>query len=295
MVFGSADQSEVDDKSTPSSEWTEEADALLDAVYDGNEPIPADEWAGRFQKALRAVARISRNERNEHGEYAAIGTGFLVDGRMFNETWANEKLFVTNECVISEPRPGYSQNHALPPNEARISFTIGDRKNTYHVKEVLWQSTRSHHDFIVCRLDREPPDIEPLTEWVDRLRPLEQYSPPLDVTVIGHPRGRSISFAPQNSRVINHDGPDDQALGRPERIHYKASTEPGNAGSPILEWASLRLIGIHHASRGYHFDYERMPSGDLRSRRRETAIDANEGISIASIRRAIAKFPEGIV
>jgi|GEM_PF-2846722 len=295
-VFSLDDVDGLDDSAFESGDdFIEEADAFLEAIYDDYEPIPADEWCNRFQKALRAIARITSNRRNARGEYRAIGTGFLVDGRVFSEAWAGEKLFVTNEHVISEPVPGHSPGTALRPASARISFTIGDRDNEYKVKEVLWQSTRWHHDVIICRLDREPPHIEPFTEWIDPLRPLDEYSPPLDVTVIGHPRGRSISFSPQNTRVVNHDGPDHQSLGRPERVHYKASTEPGNSGSPTLEWTSLNPIGIHHAGRGYQFEYQSLPGGNWRARRRRPDVTANEAISLASVRRAIARRPEGIV
>ena len=294
-AFSVEDVDGLDDAGFESGDdFINEADALLEAVYDGYEPIPADEWGHRFQRALRAIARITSNRRNAKGEYRAIGTGFLVDGRVFSEAWAGEKLFVTNEHVISDPDRAKSTGSALRPGSARISFTIGDRDNEYRVTEVLWQSTRWHHDIIICRLDREPAHIAPFTEWVDPLLPLDDYSPPLDVTVIGHPRGRAISFTPQNTRVLNHDGPDDQSLGRPERVHYRTSTEPGNSGSPTLEWTTLNPIGIHHAGRGYHFEYESLPGGTWRGRRRRPNVDANEAISLASVRRAIARHPGGI-
>ena len=215
----------------------------------------------------------------------------MIDGGLLNEAWSGEKLFVTNEHVLSRDEPEGSRENIAA---GRITFTVGDQDSVYRVKDVLWQSAREHHDVTICRLDREPPEITPFDRIIEQLNPLSNYSPRLAVTIMGHPRGQRLHFSRRNNDVMAHDGPDRDNLGRPERLHYKASTDKGNSGSPALEYDTLTPIGVHHSGRGSNYTYEAMASGAYKTRPKARPSDANEAISLASIKRAIRKWPDGI-
>ena len=165
---------------------------------------------------------------------------------------------------------------------------MGDPGTDYKVSRVLWQSDRTQHDITICELTPTP-QIEPLDEMEEVLPDLESGES-MEVTVIGHPSGRVLSFSPSNLQVEYHDGPDQLGLGRPVRIHYKSSTEPGSSGSPALDWRTMTLVGVHHAGVGRRYEY--LPPKNGRFIRRELGKkEVNEAISIGSVYRALNSKP----
>ena len=88
------------------------------------------------------------------------------------------------------------------------------------------------------------------------------------VFIIGHPLGGSLSISLNDNLFLDWEDP---------RLHYRAPTEPGSAGSPIFD-DQWRLIGMHHA-------------GGRNMRRlngKEGTYEAKEGIWIQAILRQIA-------
>jgi V8-like Glu-specific endopeptidase len=83
--------------------------------------------------------------------------------------------------------------------------------------------------------------------------------------IIGHPRGRKLSFSIHDNFLLDHD----------ERVlHYRSPTEPGSSGSPVFndDW---ELIGLHHRGSNH---LRRLHGA-------EGSYPANEGIWIQAILR----------
>jgi V8-like Glu-specific endopeptidase len=76
-------------------------------------------------------------------------------------------------------------------------------------------------------------------------------------------------YSLDDNLLLDHDG---------VRVHYRAPTEPGSSGSPVLD-RQWELIALHHAGR---------PSMPKLHGSNETYA-ANEGIAIAAIRAAIVE------
>lgn len=268
---------------------------VFEAVIGGVE-VTEFEWVKRLVELGAAIARIDSDKGNPKG------TGFLVDGGALWEGWAGLPVVLTNEHVVS-PRPRKGE---LTWMGSRVTFTKAPGRDRLRVAALLWSSPREMHDVSVLKLERMPEGVTPLT-----LPPLTAAHWPdtKEVTVIGHPSGRELSLAIRNLALADHNAPGEDTAPDPVLLRYKASTEGGNSGSPVFDWESLDLIGIHHA----YFDrcerlrpesvdetpttYERT-SSRFRKRRPKAGLerpgtpsnlllDANEGIWLPSIQRAI--------
>jgi V8-like Glu-specific endopeptidase len=139
---------------------------------------------------------------------------------------------------------------------------------TYKATAILEESLSTDLDFAIIELDRLVEGItdSDLGEVTDRLPLRDQKQ---RVFVIGHPSGGSLSFSMQDNLLLDYEDP---------RLHYRAPTEGGSSGSPVYN-GQWKLIGLHHA-------------GDETMRRlngAEGTYAANEGIWIASIRRALSQ------
>lgn len=208
----------------------------------------------------RAVGKISKR-------YAVqgTGTGFLVKGSELSKAYGEELILLTNNHVISEYEEVRHAHRALHPSEAVITFEALGEASTYEVKEILWASRPEALDATVIRLDKpvDKTDLYPLAE----ILPVIDHN--ARVYIIGHPSGGSLSYSIQDNLLLDYEDP-------PGFMHYRTPTEPGSSGSPIFnkEWD---LIGLHHA-------------GGPRSRlnKKEGTYDANEGIWIRAIIKAIA-------
>lgn len=242
----------------------------LEKVF-GSDRFATVSWWLKGLEASKAVARIGRLV--DEGE----GTGFLVRGSDLHAALGDEILLLTNAHVVSDD----PQIDSLRSDEVVVTFASQDRgQREFRIVEQLWTSPPGHFDASLLRLDSAAEDVAPL-----RLaRSLPQLQKDYRVYVIGHPGGRGLSFSIQDNKLLDH-GPMTAADKELEldRVHYRTPTEGGSSGSPVFnrQW---RLIGLHH--KGSH----NMPKlNRLQDQGPPETYQANEGISIQSIRTALAR------
>ena len=277
----------------PSRCWERQGHSF-EALH-GGQLVQGPVWLERMMARMAAIARIDHDPRySRSGARQPLGTGFLIDGGLIARPLKGRKLLVTNEHVLSAKRRPSDRLPAIGPSEAMVEFTYGAPGEIFRVKRLLWLADRYLHDVVICLLDRQP-EIDAIDEaepgFLSRLEPAPESEEEgyLDsVTVIGHPRGRALEFPVDNLRVVRHDGPDLEGYGRPVRLLYKSPTEPGHSGSPVFDWRSLRLVGVHHAGRGRLYRYEATPSG-LTPDLIEVVDGVNEAVTFESIARAILR------
>lgn len=204
---------------------------------------------------------------------ARLGTGFLVRGKSLNPAYADAPVFVTNAHVISNTVVG-----AIRPDHVRVSFELDDlidgRRPEYQVSEVLFSSDpgkigvkNGDGDALDCTivlLRNLPADAPVLNATSD----LPLISPLTKAFVAGHPRGAGLQIALHDSSLIDID--DDERL-----LHYRTPTDPGSSGSPVFN-ADWEVMALHHAG----------TTATPRLHGNGT-YEANEGISIAAIRRKL--------
>ena len=223
-----------------------------------------------IKRMLAACASIGC-VTNPAGE--RLGTGFLVQGATLKDAFGTAPVFVTNAHVISE-----TVSNAIRPAEARVTFeiesTTAGTPLSYKVDEaVLFTSPPGDLgvygdgntlDVIIVRLRELPGSVSSL--------PTSMTLPLVDAKakayVVGHPRGSGLLIALHDSVLLDID--DHDCL-----VHYRTPTDPGSSGSPVFnkDW---QVIALHHAG-----------SSKAPRLRGEGFYEANEGISLASIRRRL--------
>ena len=258
---------------------------------------PEFDWVERFLEISRSIVEIRSSQKTFYG------TGFLVEGGKINPDWEDLAVIMTNEHVVSTLD---SPKGALRPGGARVRFTRCSTSALIpHKLSSLWCSSRMHHDVTFLTLPKEslPADAVPLRVDQGELLPLNQQQ---KVTVIGHPQGRKLSLAIENLTILDHNLQVGAESSSPTRIQYQSATEPGSSGSPIFDWYSQELIGIHHM--GGALDTlqngaiertlrrpgtrEKMRQPDLYNNGGKK-ISANQGVAIGSIIRAVREHPNG--
>ncbi|WP_396273676.1 trypsin-like peptidase domain-containing protein [Hyphomonas sp.] len=257
-----------------------EADEL-EALLDGVKAMPAADIR-KVLKLSQAVGKVcAPNGR-------AVGTGFLLHGRHVHPALANEYVFLTNDHVVCDEK-SYA-GASIPSAEACIFFEDLNPDEIYRVSEIFWRSDSKTHDCAILRLHKQPEGLLGELEIQDSL-PLRHSTQtgqadkdaPLRaprVFVVGHPNGRGLEITFEHNYIIDHElkNPAAKATPQPVRIHYRAPTEPGNSGSPVLSTSSLKLIGIHHST----------PDEPLgRMRKPNESYKANEGLWIQAIIAAV--------
>lgn len=247
---------------TVSAEEVRQTPASLEKVL-GADLFQTIGWYRKGLACAQSVARIGRD--TSRGD----GTGFLVRGRDMHDSLGDEILLLTNAHVISD-RPEHEP--AVPDfRDARITFEAiaGEGAGReYRIKEVVGRSGPQEYDFALLRLDPAFSSDPPVTP-----HELASSLPTNDgrqrVFIIGHPSGGTLSFSMQDNLLLDYN----------ERLlHYRAPTEGGSSGSPVLN-GQWRLIGLHHA--GF--------TSTTRLNNKGGTYAANEGISIFAIREELKR------
>lgn len=218
-------------------------------------------WYRNGLLRCRAVARI------QNGNDDGIGTGFLVAGPDLHPDLP-PLVVITNGHVVPE---------GLDPDDAVVVFHGLDddpgQQSRFEVARVWWYQPSAGNglDTTILELDGYPANVIPV--------PLAKALPrkPLNsgrAYVIGHPRGLAQpQFSLQDNLLLDYD----------ERVlRYRSPTEGGSSGSPVFnnEW---KLIGLHHAGG------TTMPALNNEG----GTYPANEGITLAAIRRGLTDHPPG--
>lgn len=254
---------------------------ILEATFDGPPAVPAAH--------VRRVLKLSQSVgvvRRPNGD--AVGTGFLLHGRNVHPDLANEYVFMTNDHVVCDAKD-YKIN--VSSQEARIFFEDYLPDRPFQVREVFWRSGISDHDCAILRLFDPPAEVPMEIEIAKGLPPRwktefgrndpndERVAP--RVFVIGYPDGRGLEIAFEKNYMIDHELKDAGAAPThiPVKLHYRAPTEGGNSGSPVLSAKTQMLIGLHHAR-------AKKPLGDVPLGANDV-YEANEGLWIQAILAAV--------
>ncbi|PWT82373.1 MAG: hypothetical protein C5B57_08785 [Blastocatellia bacterium] len=209
------------------------------------------------------VARIGRSVET------GVGTGFVLPGRVLNNSFDQRFVLITNAHVISEEKKERDAG-ALHPKEAVVTFAAMDGVSPdkeFEIRNVLCSSPPDELDMLVAELS-EP--VAPKVPYsLAAILPIANSE--AHVRIIGHPSGRGLSLSV--NQLLDHQSP---------KLHYRTATEGGSSGSPVFnhEW---KLIALHHAG------------GDAvpRLNAQPGTYQANEGIWIRSILEAIDRMREG--
>ena len=226
--------------------------------------------ARRMLSACSAVGCVANDKTGQR-----VGTGFLVSGEFLRKRYGKAPVFVTNAHVISPKR-----ENTMRPDDARVTFEAegaGGATTIYRVAEVLFTSNpapklgakNAKDDFLDVTIVR----LESLGAAACTL-PVAEKLPEIDgkakVFVVGHPRGENLQISLHDSLLLDIDA--DQRL-----LHYRTPTDPGSSGSPVFN-AEFDLIGLHHGG-----------SPNAPRLHGKGYYEANEGISILSIRRRLRR------
>jgi hypothetical protein len=247
--------------------WSEQADPTKEQLEDilGSQGPQTYEWWKTGLERVRSVASI----RQRLG--SRIATGFLVRAASLGLQPPEELLVVTCFHVVN----GDGIVSGIRPADAEVVFEATDPNKAYSVAAILWSSPVTGHDVSVLRLQEPVMGINPMP--LANTLPIVQHG--ARVYIIGHPGGRGLAFSFQDNELLDHEGPPG---GNPQikgvsRVHYRATTEPGSGGSPVLN-AEWEVIAIHHMS---------LKAGMPRLNGKDGTYGAREGISILSIKEAI--------
>jgi tetratricopeptide (TPR) repeat protein len=207
--------------------------------------------------------------------FGRFGTGFLVRGGDLIPALGDEAMVLTNWHVVNQQGAG----NAMPPHMVEVLFEAESADQVYPVQEVVWSSPFEQHDASLLRL-KEPPQGIPTLPFAHALPDVGDATKPR-VYAIGHPGGRELSFSFVDNELLDHEGPPAGQPPNPQvcRLHYRTPTEQGSSGSPIFEASGWRILALHHAG-GLEIPRLNGLGG---------VWDANEGISIDSIRAAAQK------
>ena len=303
-LVAAEDQSPEEREAHPVFDAFQNADGAFESKVDGEEVRPFW-WAEKLAMVGRSIARVDSNRHNPKG------TAFLINGEeLFGEQASGRHFVMTNEHVVNaEGRGG-----GIMPQSTLLTFTRFPDAPPVRVKQLVWSSTRENHDTTILEINPPPEGTIPLS--LKNMPDLTMAEGDVRyVTVIGHPNGRQLSLAINNLELMEHNGPYTDGDHRSVYIRYKASTEPGNSGSPVFDWDTMNLMGIHH--RGFrnegHVSFQNTsaeeeatpPTPSRRRRGRpgsrsrsgyrkvkqptQKYIKANQGIWLKSVIRAMHK------
>jgi hypothetical protein len=227
----------------------------------------------------RVVDRIEEEAERKSG-----GTGFLVDGGAFKKEWTGRTLILTNHHVLSKEGGGgdgvYEPNSIAVRNaNAVFEFLGGDlKRQPFECDEILASSPREEADFTLASIRNGPAIPSPIDLNLETDALQAPGNRPRDrVHVVGHPDGRKIEFSMSDNEVVDHELGDANPPRGHRRIHYRAGTEGGMSGSPVIDARRGKIVGLHH-------------KGNVRPLRPAVAADAypaNEAIWIKSVLEAL--------
>lgn len=227
----------------------------LEAVF-GPDKMVTLKWYKKGLDQCNSVARIEKADGRGHG------TGWLVRAEDF---FPGKKgvLLLTNAHVISEDPDPFTNHLAIPPDEARVNFSSGDKEVVMEFKEkVVASSPPDELDATFLQLKGKPP----ATPLVIHKKALAMADPAPRLYIIGHPGGRDLELSLHDNNLVACN----------ERvIHYRTPTEPGSSGSPVFEHEDWRVIALHHKGSKALPRIDGQPG----------VYEANEGIAVGALKK----------
>jgi hypothetical protein len=213
-----------------------------------------------YRVGLERCASVGRIGRSAD---TGFGSGFLVPGKVLDNTLSERPVLVTNAHAISDVE-AIRRDGALHPSEAIATFEAMDgglATKQFNIADIVFTSPPEMLDVTVATLAQDLP----LTAPIPLAAVLPVRGTPAKVRVIGHPAGRGLSFSVND--LLDHESP---------RVHYRTATEGGSSGSPVFN-AEWKLIALHHSG----------GEGMKKLNQQGGTYQANEGIWIGAICEAM--------
>ncbi len=194
-------------------------------------PAPTQAYIESYRRLLSRAGAVARIEAGEH---LAVGTGVLVRGGDLAPALGDERLLLTNAHVTA--RPPAAWYYAVTPERIEVVFGFaggapGEPFRT-RVREVVWQSGPDVLDACLLRVQSLPGGVAAV--------PIEEGEAPVPagarVFLAGYPRGGGLQLSLAHEVVV------DCGKGR---LRYRALTDKGSSGSPVLD-ESQRMVALHH-------------------------------------------------
>jgi hypothetical protein len=251
------------------TEPTETMQAIL-----GNAPeVPIRDLLSLLDLA-RVVGQVVNRHQHER-QRPSGGTGFLIDGGDLKSELKGRPLLLTNNHLLSRGGP-HEVETSMAPGDADVYFQFWEGKpqaKKFTIEDILCSSPPHQCDFTVATLREEESIKVQLPSLDSRPSALGSRgrSPSARVYLVGHPAGRGLEFSLSDTEVLDHEL-DGEPRNGPRRIHYKAPTEAGMSGSPVVDAESIKVVGLHRSS-----TRRSLPPG-LREGYR-----ANEAVWVASV------------
>ncbi len=259
----------------------QDMDSTLEAILGNDAQVPLQILLSLVQSS-QVICQVV--DRYQHGRgRKSGGTGFLLNGGLFKEKWQNKTILVTNNHVLSTN----GEQPSVRKEDADAVFhylggEVGEKK--YKVETLIWESPREELDVTFALLEGDQDLLEKSRNHL-RINIEPNIFGPCNngskekVFLIGHPDGRGLEFSLSDNSLVDHDLLDENVDRNYRRIHYKAPTEKGMSGSPILSEKTLQVIGVHRA--GGKIPPIRYIDG-------RNDYKANEGVWVGSIRKVVS-------
>ncbi len=228
----------------------QEKNADLEAVLGDNATVTLNDIL-RLLDVARAVVQVVDRNQQARGRLSG-GTGFIVDGALLRPEWKNRPLLVTNHHVLNEK----AELPAVRPGNADLllHFSTGKLKpQSVRVDRIIASSPPDACDFSIAGVvdpDGLIPKLFPEVSEDPTALGRRDAAPPRRVYLVGHPQGRGLEFSLSDNDVLDHEL--EGAEPPPHRrVHYKAPTESGMSGSPVIDTQTLAIVALHHASTAF--------------------------------------------
>lgn len=233
-----------------------------------------------FERGLDAARSVGRVVVTRGGRRAKLGTGFLVaPGVAITNQHVLPDIATAAECAIEMDfelnTVGPAKSVQLFAFEPRRLFVASDELD-YALVAVAPRSDRG--------VDLARFGWLPLDGRQGKIAVL-----PIDaINIVQHPQGREKEVVIRDNRVLDLQTGDEG--GAPDLgpfLHYRADTEKGSSGSPVLndQW---EVVALHHAGVPRRDAERRILDKDGRVWTRAQGVDAidwigNEGVRVSSL------------
>ena len=238
---------------------------FLERIIDNSNLLPAT-FLIQGAKVTNSVGRVVL--RTGHSQVVGFGTGFMV----------SRMLLLTNNHVL-ESREMAEQSVVQFNYYEQIDGSITNPIQ-FQLDPNQFFVTNTELDFTLVAISK--PDNVPdsqKTSWIPLIRESGKALVGEQVNIIQHPNGKPMQLVLHDNTII--DVFDDF-------LHYRADTQPGSSGSPVLN-NNWQVAALHHSGVPKRDQDGRilLVSGDYWDLQQSTVdqIDwvANEGIRISSI------------
>ena len=207
------------------------------AVFGSDQSRPA-QW---LKAGLAQARRVGRVDIRHEGTLA-VGSGFMVDGGVFDQAYSGLPLFLTARHVL----PPYSGAAVPLPVDATIvfegMFDDTSLRITAAFRRVLAESSADRLNYAVLLLDRWPGTVP------DLLLAPQLPAAGERVFVASYPLGGGLALSLSDNDVVAPP-PEDAAeraggANRQRLLYYRAPTAPGSSGAPVFN-ENWEVAGIH--------------------------------------------------